>query len=134
MPALLGRVVDPLGRPLDGGAPIAAERHDPVERPAPAILDRALVTEPVQTGILVIDALFPLGRGQRELIIGDRAIGKTAIAVDTIINQKSSDMICIYVAVGQKSATVARVIDPDVTGCVPALAGGTRVNINSGSE
>ena len=87
-PALLGRVVDPLGRPLDDGAPIAAERHDPVERPAPAILDRALVTEPVQTGILVIDSLFPLGRGQRELIIGDRAIGKTAIAVDTIINQK----------------------------------------------
>ena len=82
-----------------------------MERPAPAILDRALVTEPVQTGILVIDSLFPLGRGQRELIIGDRAIGKTAIAVDTIINQKSSDMICIYVAVGQKSATVARVID-----------------------
>ena len=110
-PALLGRVVDPLGRPLDEAAPIAAERHDPVERPAPAILDRALVTEPVQTGILVIDSLFALGRGQRELIIGDRAIGKTAIAVDTIINQKSSDMICVYVAVGQKSATVARVID-----------------------
>jgi len=110
-PALLGRVVDPLGRQLDGGPPIIAERHDPVERPAPAILDRALVTEPVQTGILVIDSLFPLGRGQRELIIGDRAIGKTAIAVDTIINQKSSDLICIYAAVGQKSATVARVID-----------------------
>ena len=110
-PALLGRVVDPLGRQLDGGPPIIAERHDPVERPAPAILDRALVTEPVQTGILVIDSLFPLGRGQRELIIGDRAIGKTAIAVDTIINQKSGDLICIYAAVGQKSATVARVID-----------------------
>ena len=110
-PALLGRVVDPLGRPLDGGAPIVAERHDPVERPAPAILDRALVTQPVQTGILTIDSLFPLGRGQRELIIGDRAIGKTAIAVDTVINQKSSDMICVYVAVGQKSSTVARVID-----------------------
>jgi F-type H+/Na+-transporting ATPase subunit alpha len=110
-PGLLGRVVDPLGRPLDGGAPIVAERHDPVERPAPAILDRALVTQPVQTGILTIDSLFPLGRGQRELIIGDRAIGKTAIAVDTVINQKSSDMICVYVAVGQKSSTVARVID-----------------------
>jgi F-type H+-transporting ATPase subunit alpha len=110
-PALLGRVVDPLGRPLDNGGPIDAERHDPVERAAPAILDRALVTEPVQTGILVIDSLFPLGRGQRELIIGDRAIGKTAIAVDAIINQKSSDLICIYVAVGQKSSTVARVID-----------------------
>jgi len=109
--ALLGRVVDPLGRPLDGGPPIQPERSDPVERPAPAILDRALVTEPVQTGILAIDSLFPLGRGQRELIIGDRATGKTAIAVDTIINQKSSDMICVYVAVGQKSSTVARVID-----------------------
>lgn len=109
--ALLGRVVDPLGRPLDGGSAIAAERHDPVEQPAPAILDRAEVTEPVQTGILVIDSLFPIGRGQRELIIGDRAIGKTSIAVDTIINQKSSDMICIYVAVGQTSATTARVID-----------------------
>jgi F-type H+-transporting ATPase subunit alpha len=109
--SLLGRVVDPLGRPLDGGAPIAAERHDPVERAAPAILERALVTEPVQTGILVIDSLFPLGRGQRELIIGDRAIGKTSIAVDTIINQKTSGLICIYVAIGQKSATVARVID-----------------------
>ncbi len=110
-PALLGRVVDPLGRPLDDGPPIAAARHAPIEQPAPDIVDRALVTEPVQTGILVIDALFPLGRGQRELIIGDRAIGKTAIAVDTIINQKSSDLVCIYVAVGQKSATIARVID-----------------------
>ncbi len=108
---LLGRVVDPLGRPLDGGSPVEAERHDPVERPAPEILDRALVTQPVQTGILAIDSLFPLGRGQRELIIGDRAIGKTAIAVDTVINQRSSDMICVYVAVGQKSSTVSRVID-----------------------
>ena len=77
----------------------------PIERPAPAIIDRDLVTEPVQTGLLVVDALFALGRGQRELIIGDRAIGKTAIAVDTIINQKSSDIICVYVAVGQKSST-----------------------------
>jgi F-type H+-transporting ATPase subunit alpha len=110
-PGLLGRVVDPLGRPLDGGPAIDADHYAPIEQPAPAIVDRALVTEPVQTGILVIDSLFPLGRGQRQLIIGDRAIGKTAIAVDTIINQKSSDIICIYVAVGQKSATVARVID-----------------------
>jgi F-type H+/Na+-transporting ATPase subunit alpha len=110
-PALLGRVVDPLGRPLDAGLPIVAELHWPVERPAPRIPDRALVVDPVQTGLLVVDSLFPLGRGQRELIIGDRAIGKTAIAVDTIINQKSSDLICIYVAVGQKSSTVARVID-----------------------
>ncbi len=109
--ALHGRVVDPLGRPLDHGPPIAATRLDPVERPAPAILDRALVTEPVQTGILAIDSMFPLGRGQRELIIGDRAIGKTTIAVDTIINQRSSDLICVYVAIGQKSAAVARVID-----------------------
>jgi F-type H+/Na+-transporting ATPase subunit alpha len=109
--ALLGRVVDPLGRPLDRGPPIAATRLDPVERPAPAILDRALVTEPVQTGILAIDAMFPLGRGQRELIIGDRAIGKTSVAVDTIINQRSSDLICIYVAIGQKSSAVARVVD-----------------------
>ena len=110
-PGLLGRVVDPLGRPLDNAGPIAATRVDPIERPAPAILDRDLVTEPVQTGLLVIDALFPIGRGQRELIIGDRAIGKTAIAVDTLINQKSTDLICVYVAVGQKSSTVARVID-----------------------
>ena len=109
--ALLGRVVDPLGRPLDDAPAIVAERHDPVERAAPDILDRGLVTDPVQTGILTIDALFPLGRGQRELIIGDRAIGKTSIAVDTIINQRSSELICIYIAVGQKSATVARVID-----------------------
>ena len=110
-PALLGRVVDPLGRPLDGGPPIAAGQTNPIEQPAPGIADRAAVTEPVQTGILVIDSLFPLGRGQRELIIGDRAIGKTALAVDTIINQKSSDLICIYAAVGQKSSTVARIID-----------------------
>ena len=104
-PALLGRVVDPLGRPLDGGAPIAAERYEPIERPAPAIIDRDLVTQPVQTGILVVDTLFALGRGQRELIIGDRAIGKTTIAIDTIINQKTSDIVCVYVAVGQKSST-----------------------------
>ena len=110
-PGLLGRVVDPMGRALDDGPPIAADAYEPVERPAPAIVERDLVTEPVQTGILVVDSLFALGRGQRELIIGDRAIGKTTIAVDTIINQKTGDMICIYVAVGQKSASVARVID-----------------------
>lgn len=109
--SLLGRVVDPLGRPLDDGRAVAADDHEPIERPAPSIIQRDLVTEPVQTGILVIDSLFALGRGQRELIIGDRAIGKTAIAVDTIINQKSSDIVCVYVAVGQKSSTVARVID-----------------------
>jgi F-type H+/Na+-transporting ATPase subunit alpha len=110
-PALLGRVVDPLGRALDDGPAIAATLHAPIEQPAPDIIERDAVTEPVQTGILVIDSLFALGRGQRELIIGDRATGKTAIAVDTIINQRSSDLICVYIAVGQKSSTVARVID-----------------------
>jgi F-type H+/Na+-transporting ATPase subunit alpha len=110
-PKLLGRVVDPLGRPLDGGDAIAADAHEPVERPAPAIIERDFVSEPVQTGLLVIDSMFALGRGQRELIIGDRAIGKTAIAVDCIINQKQSDIICVYVAIGQKSSSVARVIN-----------------------
>jgi F-type H+/Na+-transporting ATPase subunit alpha len=108
--SLLGRTVDPLGRPLDGGDAIDAEAYQEVERPAPAIIDRDFVSEPVQTGLLVIDSMFALGRGQRELIVGDRAIGKTAIAVDCIINQKTSDMICVYVAVGQKSSTVKRVI------------------------
>jgi F-type H+/Na+-transporting ATPase subunit alpha len=108
---LLGRVIDPLGRPLDGGDAISAEAYEPVERPAPAIIDRDFVSEPVQTGLLVIDSMFALGRGQRELIIGDRAIGKTAIAVDCIINQKTSDIICVYVAIGQKSSSVARVIN-----------------------
>ncbi|HEY8031357.1 MAG TPA: F0F1 ATP synthase subunit alpha [Methylocella sp.] len=110
-PALLGRVVDPLGRPLDGKGPVAAGLLEPIERPAPAIIDRDLVTEPVQTGLVVIDTLFALGRGQRELIIGDRAIGKTTIAIDTMINQKTSDIVCVYVAVGQKSSSVRRVID-----------------------
>ena len=110
-PGLLGRVVDPLGRPLDRDEPIAAEAFHPIERPAPAIVDRALVTEPVATGVLVVDALFALGRGQRELIIGDRATGKTAIAVDTIINQKRTDMICVYVAVGQRATAVERVVE-----------------------
>jgi F-type H+/Na+-transporting ATPase subunit alpha len=110
-PGLLGGIVDPLGRPLDGGAGVQAVAHDPIEAPAPSIVDRDLVTQPVQTGVLTIDALFALGRGQRELIIGDRSTGKTAIAVDTIISQRDSDMICVYVAVGQKSSSVARVID-----------------------
>jgi F-type H+-transporting ATPase subunit alpha len=118
-PGLLGRVVDPLGRPLDGHGPVTAERHDPIERPAPAIIDRDLVVQPVQTGLLVIDALFALGRGQRELIIGDRAIGKTTIAIDTIINQKTSDMVCIYVAVGQKSSSIRRAIDAIQAGGAP---------------
>ena len=110
-PGLLGRVVDPLGRPLDGGAAITAESFEPIERAAPTIIERDLVVQPVQTGIFVVDALFALGRGQRELIVGDRAIGKTALAVDAIINQRSSDIVCIYVAIGQKSSSVARVID-----------------------
>ena len=107
---LLGRIVDPLGRPIDGGAAIEAAGLEPVDRPAPPIVARDFVSEPVQTGILVLDSMFAIGRGQRELIVGDRAIGKTAIAVDCIINQRSSDMVCVYVAVGQKSSSVGRVI------------------------
>ena len=110
-PGLLGRVVDPLGRPLDGRGAIAANSFQPIERAAPAIIDRDLVVQPVQTGLVVVDTLFALGRGQRELIIGDRAIGKTTIGIDTIINQKDSNIICIYVAVGQKSSAVRRAID-----------------------
>jgi F-type H+-transporting ATPase subunit alpha len=110
-PGLLGRVVDPLGRPLDGKGPIVAVSREPIERPAPGIIDRDLVTQPVQTGLTVVDTLFALGRGQRELIIGDRAIGKTTIGIDTIINQKTSDIICVYIAVGQKSSSVRRAID-----------------------
>ena len=108
---LLGRVVDPLGRPLDGKGAIAAEFLQPIERAAPAIIDRDLVVQPVQTGLVVVDTLFALGRGQRELIIGDRAIGKTTVGIDTIINQKDSDIVCVYVAVGQKSSAVRRAID-----------------------
>ena len=108
---LLGRVVDALGLPLDGREMIAAAASAPVEQPAPAIVDRALVTRPLATGLLVIDAMIPLGRGQRELIIGDRSTGKTAIAVDTIINQRSSDVICVYAAIGQKASSVAQVIE-----------------------
>ncbi len=108
---LLGRIVDPLGRPLDGAGAIEAETREPVDKPAPTIVQRDFVTEPVQTGSLVLDAMFALGRGQRELLVGDRAVGKTAIAVDCIINQRSSDIICVYVAIGQKSSTVRRVID-----------------------
>jgi F-type H+/Na+-transporting ATPase subunit alpha len=110
-PGLLGRMVDPLGRPLDRDEPVKAEAQMPVECPAPAIIERDLVSEPVQTGILVVDALFAIGRGQRELIIGDRATGKTSIGVDTIINQKHSDLICVYVAIGQRATAVRRVIE-----------------------
>ena len=110
-PGLLGRVLDPLGRPLDGKGEVIAQSRQPIERAAPAIVDRDLVVQPVQTGLVVVDTLFALGRGQRELIIGDRAIGKTTIGIDTIINQKDSDIVCIYVAVGQKSSAVRRAID-----------------------
>ncbi|WP_295534509.1 F0F1 ATP synthase subunit alpha [uncultured Thioclava sp.] len=109
--ALLGRVIDPLGRPLDGKGAIAPEARWPIERPAPSIIERDLVTEPVQTGIVVVDTLFALGRGQRELIVGDHSTGKTTLAVDALIAQRDSDMICIYVAVGQKTSSVRRAID-----------------------
>jgi len=110
-PGLLGRIVDPLGRPLDGKGPITAEAALPVERDAPGIIERDLVINPVQTGVLVVDTLFALGRGQRELIIGDPATGKTTLAVDTIIAQRDTDIICIYVAVGQKTSAVRRAVD-----------------------
>ncbi len=109
-PALLGRIVDPLGRPLDEKGPIQAEVQQPIEQPAPTIIERDLVTQPVQTGLVVIDTLFALGRGQRELIVGDRATGKSTIGIDTIISQKGSDMICVYVAVGQKTSSVMQAI------------------------
>jgi len=107
---LIGRVVDPLGRPLDGKGAIKTEKTRPVERVAPHVLLRKPVDTPVQTGIKAIDSMIPLGRGQRELIIGDRSTGKTAIALDTIINQKGGDLTCIYVAIGQKTSKVARVV------------------------
>jgi F-type H+/Na+-transporting ATPase subunit alpha len=110
-PGLLGRVVDPLGRALDGNDPVVAEAHLPVERPAPGIIERDLVSQPMETGTLIVDALFSIGRGQRELIVGDRATGKTAIAIDTIINQKNSDVVCVYVAIGQRATAVKRVIE-----------------------
>ena len=108
--ALIGRVVDPLGRPLDGKGPVKTDKTLPLERIAPDVTKRKSVNTPVQTGIKAIDSLIPLGRGQRELIIGDRSTGKTAIALDTIINQKGGDLICIYVAIGQKTSKVARVV------------------------
>ncbi len=108
--ALIGRVVDPLGRPLDGKGPINTTSFRPLERIAPGVIERANVDTPVQTGIKVIDAAFPIGRGQRELIIGDRSTGKTAVTIDAIINQKGKGMVCIYVAIGQKLAQVARVV------------------------
>src|SRR5579859_7376777 len=106
--ALIGRIVNPLGEPLDEKGPIASEKTRPVERVAPGVITRQSVNTPVQTGIKIIDAIIPIGRGQRELIIGDRQTGKTAIAIDTIINQKGKDLFCIYVAIGQKNSSIAR--------------------------
>jgi F-type H+-transporting ATPase subunit alpha len=107
---LLGRVIDPLGRPLDGGDAIAAVERRPIERPSPAIMDRAPVIVPLQTGLKVVDAMIPIGRGQRELILGDRQTGKTAVAVDTIINQRGENVLCIYCVIGQRASAVAKVI------------------------
>ncbi len=107
---MLGRVVNPLGQPIDGKGPITTTRFAPVERLAPGVVDRQPVREPVQTGLKAIDAMVPIGRGQRELIIGDRQTGKTAIAIDTIINQRGQDVVCIYNAIGQKTSTIAHVI------------------------
>src|SRR5208282_1192809 len=109
--ALIGRVVDPLGNPLDGKGPVTSDRTRPVEFMAPGTAFRQPVNQPLQTGIKAIDSMTPVGRGQRELIIGDRKTGKTAIAVDTIINQKSENVICIYVAIGQKESQVASVVE-----------------------
>jgi len=108
--ALIGRVVNPLGQPLDDKGPIATKQRNPLERIAPGVLDRQPVREPLQTGIKAIDSMIPIGRGQRELIIGDRQTGKTAVILDTIINQKGGDLICIYCAVGQKRSTIAQVV------------------------
>ncbi len=107
---MLGRVVNALGQPIDGKGPIAAKQYNPVERLAPGVVDRLPVREPLQTGLKAIDAMIPIGRGQRELIIGDRQTGKTAIAIDTILNQKDAGVICIYCAIGQKQSTVAQVV------------------------
>ena len=106
---MIGRVVDALGAPIDGGGDIRVDEYRMIESPAPGIIDRQPVNTPMQTGILSIDSMFPIGRGQRELIIGDRQTGKTAIAIDTILNQKGKDMICIYVAIGQKASSVAQI-------------------------
>ena len=109
-PALLGRVIDPLGRPLDGLGPVEVTARLPIERPAAAIMDRAPVDVPLQTGLKVIDALIPIGRGQRELILGDRQTGKTAIALDTILNQRGQDVVCVYCAIGQRASAVAKAV------------------------
>ncbi len=108
--AMIGRVVSPLGEPLDAKGPIATKEFRNVESPAPNVVQRQPVKEPLQTGLKAIDSMIPIGRGQRELIIGDRQTGKTAIAIDTIINQKNTDVICIYVAIGQKASTIAQTV------------------------
>ena len=108
--AMIGRLIDPLGRPLDGKGPIYTTEERPLEFPAPSVVDRQPVCEPIQTGIKAIDSMIPIGRGQRELIIGDRQTGKTTIILDTILNQKNKDIVCIYVAIGQKASTIARVV------------------------
>jgi F-type H+-transporting ATPase subunit alpha len=107
---LLGRVIDPLGKPLDGHGAVVSTRRLPIERPAPPIMDRAAVTVPLQTGLKVIDALIPIGRGQRELILGDRQTGKTAIALDTILNQQGQNVVCVYCAIGQRASAVAKAV------------------------
>ena len=109
--ALIGRVVDPLGNPVDGKGPIKTDKIRPIQRTAPGVIERKGVDTPVQTGILAIDSMFPIGRGQRELVIGDRQTGKTAICLDTILNQKGGDLLCIYVAIGQRVGQVAQVVD-----------------------
>ncbi|SHH42801.1 F0F1 ATP synthase subunit alpha [Sporanaerobacter acetigenes] len=108
---MIGRVVNALGQPIDGKGPINAQEFKPIEKIAPGVITRKSVNQPLQTGIKAIDSMFPIGRGQRELIIGDRQTGKTALAIDTILNQKSQDVICIYVAIGQKRSTVAQIVD-----------------------
>src|SRR5271154_4842453 len=107
---LLGRVIDPLGRPLDGNGPVTSSGRLPIERPAAAIMDRAPVTVPLQTGLKVVDALIPVGRGQRELIVGDRQTGKTSIAIDTILNQRGKNVLCVYCAIGQRASAVAKAV------------------------
>ena len=109
--AYIGRVVNALGEPIDGKGSIEADGYRPIEQEAPGIVDRKSVSVPMETGILSIDSMFPIGRGQRELIIGDRQTGKTSIALDTILNQKDKDVICVYVAIGQKASTVAKVVN-----------------------
>ena len=109
--AFLGRVVNALGEPIDGEGDIKEDDYFPVEQEAPSIVDRKSVDTPLETGILSIDSMFPIGRGQRELIIGDRQTGKTSIATDTIINQRGKDVICVYVAIGQKASTVAKIVN-----------------------